>query len=93
MIINNPTVRLINPAKNKLGRISKAMLDTANKSIREADTDTVLDWFKGICNKHLCKFVVFDIKGTVKWAEPCKYVILLASRILWHKRINPSLKV
>ena len=66
MIINNPTVRLINPAKNKLGRISKAMLDTANKSIREADTDTVLDWFKGICNKHLCKFVVFDIKGTVK---------------------------
>ena len=66
MIINNPTVRLINPAKNKLGRIGKAMLDTANKSIREADTDTVLDWFKGICNKHLCKFVVFDIKGTVK---------------------------
>ena len=89
MIINNPTVRLINPAKNELERTSKAMLDAANKSIREAmglnqwrNTDTVLDWFKGIRNKHLCKFVVFDIKGTVKWAEPCKYVILLASRIL-----------
>ena len=89
MIINNPTVRLINPAKNELERISKAMSDAANKSIREAmglnqwrNTDTVLDWFKGIRNKHLCKFVVFDIKGTVKWAEPCKYVILLASRIL-----------
>ena len=29
------------------------------------------------------------ITGIVKWAEPCKYVILLVSRILWHKRINP----
>ena len=33
---NNPTVRLINPAKNELGYISKAILDTANKNIREA---------------------------------------------------------
>ena len=32
-------------------------------------------------------FYVF--KGIVKWAESCKCVI---SRILWHKRINPSLK-
>ena len=65
---NNPTVRLINPAKNELGHISKAILDTANKNIREAmglnqwrNTDTVIDWFKSIRNKHLCKFVVFDI--------------------------------
>ena len=40
-----------------------------NKSIREAlglnqrrNTDTVIDWFKSIRNKHLCKFVVFDIR-------------------------------
>ena len=33
---NNPTVRLINPAKNKLGHISKAILDTTNKNIQEA---------------------------------------------------------
>ena len=66
---NNPTVRLINPAKNELRYISKAILDTANKNIREAmglnlwrNTDTVIDWFKSICNKHLCKFVVFDIR-------------------------------
>ena len=26
------------------------------------NTDTVIDWFKSICNKHLCKFVVFDIR-------------------------------
>ena len=66
---NNPTVRLINPAKNELGHISKAILDTANKNIREAmglnqwrNTDTVIDWFKSVRKKHLCKFVVFDIK-------------------------------
>ena len=35
---------------------------------------------------------VCDIKGIVKSAEPCKCVILLVSTILWHKRINPSLK-
>ena len=59
----------LNPAKNKLGPISKAILDTANKNIQEAmdlnrrrNTDTVIDWFKGIRNKNLCKFVIFDIK-------------------------------
>ena len=66
---NNPTVRLINPAKNELGHISKAILGTTNKSIREVmgfnqwrNTDTVIDWFKRIRNKHLYKFVVFDIR-------------------------------
>ena len=29
------------------------------------------------------------VQGIVKWGEPCKCVILLVSRILWHKRINP----
>ena len=32
---NNPTVRLINPAKNELGKISKVILDKINKNIRE----------------------------------------------------------
>ena len=66
---NNPTVRLINPAKNKLKHISNAILDTTNKSIREVlglnqwrNTDTVTDWFKSIRNTHLCKFAVFDIR-------------------------------
>ena len=30
---NNPTVWLINPAKNELGRISKAILDNINKRL------------------------------------------------------------
>lgn len=52
-----------------MGRISKANLDTANKNIREAmnlnqwrNTKTVTDWFKGIRNKHLHKFIIIDIK-------------------------------
>ena len=66
---NNPTIRLIIPEKNELERISKAILDTTNETIREAmglsqwrNTDTVIDWLKGIRNKHLRKFVVFGIK-------------------------------
>ena len=66
---NNPTVRLINPAKIELERISKVISDTANVNIREAmglnqwrNTDRVIEWFKIICNKHLCNFVIFDIK-------------------------------
>ena len=62
-------MRVINPAKNKLGRISKAILDMSNKNILEAmdlnqwrNTDTVINWFKCIHSKHFWKFVIFDIK-------------------------------
>ena len=51
-----------------MGRISKAILDTAKKTYKKLNqkqwrnTDTVIDWFKGIRNKHLFKVVIFDIK-------------------------------
>ena len=32
---NNPTLRLINPAENELGKIGKVNLDRINKNIRE----------------------------------------------------------
>ena len=63
---NNSTVRLTNPAEIELRRNGKEILDTASKSIREAmnlnqcrNTETVIDWFKGIRNKHLYNFVTF----------------------------------
>ena len=66
---NHPTVRLINPAKNELGRISELILDKINKKISQKfelnqwkNTDIVPDWFKQIKNKHLYKFATFDIK-------------------------------
>ena len=56
---NNPTVRLINPAKNELGKIRKVILDRINKNIREnlqfnqwKNTSTVIDWFITIQEKH-----------------------------------------
>ena len=66
---NLPTVWLINPAKNELGRISKLILDQINKKISKKfelnqwkSTDILIDWFKQTKNKHLYKFATFDIK-------------------------------
>ena len=66
---NNPKTRLINPAKNEIGRISKVILDKINKEltnklkINQWKSDTsVVDWFKAIKNKQECTFTVFDIE-------------------------------
>ena len=66
---NNPKTRLINPAKNEIGRISKVILDKINKSLKQKlgvnqwkNTASVLDWFKAIRNKQSHTFVVFDVK-------------------------------
>ena len=67
--LNNLKTRLLNPAKNELGRISKAILDKINLNLRNAtkvnqrkNTNHVLSWFKSIKNKQNCKFISFDIK-------------------------------
>ena len=66
---NNPTTRLINPAKNELGRISKVILQKINKNIRNSlqinqwnSSGDVIEWFTGIQDKHLNKFMLFDVK-------------------------------
>ena len=66
---NKPQVRLINPAKSELGRISKVILDKINLAIRDnfsfnqwKNTQNVIDWFNEIPNKKVHKIVVFDIK-------------------------------
>ena len=69
-IRNSPKTRLLNPAKNELGRISKAILDKINLNLRNAttkvnqwkNTNDVINWFKSIKNKENCKFISFDIK-------------------------------
>ena len=55
---NNPTVRLLNPAKSELGRISKTILDKINVNLSNSlhfnqwkNTQEVIDWFKGIEGK------------------------------------------
>ena len=66
---NSPTVRLLNPAKNKLGRIRKTILNKINVNLRNSlnlnqwkNTQEVIDSFKGLDNKQHYKFIVFDTK-------------------------------
>ena len=66
---NNPSVRLINPAKNELGRLSKFIIQAVNQELRHKlnmnqwkNTEDVIDWFKSIKDKQRCRFVIFDIK-------------------------------
>ena len=66
---SNPTVRLLNPAKNELGRISKTISGKTDVNLRNSlhlnqwkNTQEVIDWFKGIDQKEHYKFIMFDIK-------------------------------
>ena len=66
---NNPSTRLINPAKNEIGRISKVIVEEINKKLRSTlqlqqwkDTSDVIDWFNNIEQKQVHKFMIFDIK-------------------------------
>ena len=67
--LNHPKVRLINPAKNELGRISKTILDNINMKLFQAtkinqwkNTVSAIKWFNSLKDKHLMKLVMFNIK-------------------------------
>ena len=67
--LNNPTVRLINSAKNELGSSSKSILDNIIKRLctslyinQSKNTAKVIEWFERIEQKRLYKFIIFDIK-------------------------------
>ena len=62
--LNNPKTRLLNPAKNELGRISEAILGKINLNLRSAtktnqwkNTYDVISCFKSVKNKQNCKFI------------------------------------
>ena len=66
---NNPTCRLINPAKSEMGLLSKQILERINNKIRNdlgvnqwRDTSSVIQWFLSIKDKKQCTFTVFDIE-------------------------------
>ena len=65
---NNPTCRLINPAKSEIGKISKQILDRINATITNhlalnqwKNTRAVLNWFNGIEHKERYTFIAFDV--------------------------------
>ena len=66
---NNPSVWLLNPAENELGRLSKFIIQEVKKEFRHKlnlnqskNTEDAINWFKSIKDKQHCKFVIFDIK-------------------------------
>ena len=65
---NNPTCRLINPAKSEIGLVSKKVLDRINNDIKSStrinqwkNSASVIKWFENINDKPHCTFIVFDI--------------------------------
>ena len=56
---NNQPVRLINPAKYELGRLSKLIIQAVNKELRHKlnlnqwkNTEDAIEWFRSIKDKH-----------------------------------------
>ena len=67
---NNPQVRLLNPTKCEIGRISKKILERIVKQLRKRlklmqwqNTDEVIEWFKALNNKKRKSFIQFDIES------------------------------
>ena len=65
---NNPTCRLINPAKSEIGKISKQLLDRINANVvsklklnQWKNTKAVLSWFNNIQHKDSSSFIAFDV--------------------------------
>jgi len=65
---NNPSCRLINPAKTEIGIVSKQILDKINKTMITqlknniwTNTTSVLQWFNNIANPKDHSFIEFDI--------------------------------
>ena len=66
--LNNPTCRLINPAKSEMGRISKTILEGVVAKVAKSSglnqwrkTSAVIDWFKDIPRKSQARLMKFDI--------------------------------
>ena len=67
--LNNTKIRLTNPIKNELGRVSKVIQDKTKLNLRNTtkcsqwkNTNDVISCFKSIKNKQNCKLISFDIK-------------------------------
>ena len=66
--VNNPKVRLIDPMKSDVGKVSKQILEKINKEVRQksglnqwTSTGDVVNWFKEIKDKPRKKFIKFDV--------------------------------
>ena len=86
---NNPKVRLINPTKSEVGKISKLILDEIISTVRRISglsqwksTDNVIQWFKSIEKKKSKKFIQLDVMNFY----PSITEELLKSAIEWARQ-------
>ena len=98
----HPAVRLITPAKNELGRISKLILDNINKKISQTfelnqwkNTDVVIDWFKQIKTyinlrllilKNFIRLLECLLKSAINFAEQHTEISEKDKAIIFHAR-------
>ena len=66
----DPQIRVINPTKSEIGKISKKMLQDINEKIREKTnlqqwncTGQAIEWFNNIQNKNQMEFIQCDIES------------------------------
>ena len=66
---SKPSCWLISPCKNKIGKISKIVLEKRNKKLFKKldfnqwkNTDDVIRWFRNFPSKSECKFIQLDIR-------------------------------
>ena len=64
----NPKMRLLNPTKMELGRVSKQLIEKVVSEVREKtgllqwkNTTSCLQWFDKIQDKNQCTFMQFDL--------------------------------
>ena len=80
----NPECRLINPAKNELGKVAKTIVENINKIVRGKlhcnqyrNTSNIINWFQNIANKGNCIFIQFDIEEF--YLSITKHILLKAN--------------
>ena len=66
--LNNPKCRLVNPTKSELGKVAKIILENVVHQAKSKsglklwrNTQSVIEWFKGIPDKERQSFIKFDI--------------------------------
>ena len=66
----DPKIRLINPTKPEIGRISKKILQKIITAVRGKtkfnqwiNSDEVINWFENLPNKETLKFISFDVES------------------------------
>ena len=90
--VDNKPVRLINPSKTDMGKVSRRKLQVINNVVRERSglnqwqsTQQALKWFVDLPNKQKLRFFTFDVNAFY----PSITLRLLKNAITWARQFCP----